>query len=203
MGQQLGSLCHELREELDWLQNKWAEFQQLFSSGAERIEVLNTVAPNFFWFLHKMMFEDAMLHVCRLTDPAETRVGRKSTARKNLTVMALPNSIPDPVFRDEVKAHVRESREKCESARQVRNRRLAHGDLESILHGNTGPKIVRSHIEEAIDSLRRLIWCVEEHYGYPPSALLRDPFGAQPLVAYLESAVRRECELRHDRLRSG
>src|ERR1700722_171104 len=85
MGQALGPLCYELREDIDWLQNKWAEFRELFGNGAERIDLLNTVACNFFGFLHKMMFEDAMLHLCRLTDPAETRihVGKKVVIRKN------------------------------------------------------------------------------------------------------------------------
>jgi len=192
MGQQLGSLCHELREDLDWLQSKWAEFQELFSKGDERIALLNTVAPNFFWFLHKIMFEDAMLHLCRLTDPPETRIhsGKKVVTRKNLTVMALSQAIPDRNFSNQVKARALESKAKCEFARQIRNRLLAHADMESVQRRNSGTPILCSHIEEALKSLRELIWFVEEHYGYPPSALLKDPFGAQSLVYYLERSVK-------------
>jgi hypothetical protein len=69
MGADLGTLCHELRNEVEWLQFKWSEFQELFEKGAQRIDLLNTVASKFFYFLHKLLFEDAMLHLCRLTDP--------------------------------------------------------------------------------------------------------------------------------------
>lgn len=193
MGPQLGPLCHELREDLDWLKNKWIEFQELFSKGEERIELLNRVAPNFFGFLHKMMFEDAMLHLCRLTDPPETRVHLASrvVVRKNLTVMALHKEISDPAFRDVVKTNAQMSRTKCEFARQVRNRLIAHSDMESIGRAGGGPQILTSHVEEALESLRALVWRVEEHYGYPPSLLLKDPFGANSLIFHLERAIRK------------
>jgi hypothetical protein len=86
MGPELGSLYHELEEEVDWLQQKWNEFRELFAKGAERIELLNTVAPNFFYMLHKLMFEDAMLHLCRLTDSSQTkvRVGKRVFGAKSL-----------------------------------------------------------------------------------------------------------------------
>ena len=193
MGSHLGPLCYELREEVDWLQNKWTEFNELFGSGEERIELLNSVASNFFYFLHKMMFEDAMLHLCRVTDPPETRVhvAGRIEIRKNLTVMALPKEISDLAFREQVRSRAQQSKTKCEFARRVRNRMLAHADLESLQQGASGPQIVRPQIDEALRSLRALIWFVEEHYGCPPSVLLKDPFGAQSLIFYLEEAARK------------
>lgn len=195
MGPELGSLCYELREQLDWLKHKWMELEQLFAKGAERIELLNTVAPNFFYMLHKLMLEDAMLHLCRITDPAETRtrLSKKFVTRKNLTVRGLPGAIPEMQFRDRVKTKVQEAHAKCEFARLPRNRLLAHADSEAIQYGSGGPPILRSHIEDAMKSLRDLIALVEEHYGLPPSALIVDPFGAQSLIAYLERAVHRSA----------
>jgi hypothetical protein len=51
MGPDLGSLCHDLRKEVDWLQDKWSMFRELFSRGSERLDLLNTVASNFFYSL--------------------------------------------------------------------------------------------------------------------------------------------------------
>src|ERR1700758_1844292 len=81
MGPDLGFLCFDLREEADWLQQKWDGFRELFGSGPDRIDLLNIVASNFFFTLHRFMFEDAMLHLCRLTDPAVThiRYGKKTS----------------------------------------------------------------------------------------------------------------------------
>ncbi len=72
MGSDLGQLCGELRDDVDWLRRKWSNFQELFGKGQERIDLLNRAASNFFYFLHRLFFEDAMLHLCRLSDPPKT-----------------------------------------------------------------------------------------------------------------------------------
>ena len=74
MDADLETLFKALERELDWLQGKWSEYQEIFGNGPSRREVLNTVASNFFYLLEQLLFQDAMLHLCRLTDPAQTRV---------------------------------------------------------------------------------------------------------------------------------
>src|ERR1700693_3758053 len=120
MGPELGSLCYELREQLDWLKHKWMELEQLFAKGAERIELLNTVAPNFFYILHKLMFEDAMLHLCRLTDSSQTkvRVEKRVETRNNLSVMALADLISDNALKKRVTAQAIQVKKNCKFARE-------------------------------------------------------------------------------------
>ena len=139
-----GRYTHELEQEVDWLQQKWNEFRELFAKGAERIELLNTVAPNFFYMLHKLMFEDAMLHLCRLTDSSQTkvRVGKRVETRNNLSVMALADLISDNALKKRVTAQAIQVKKNCKFAREPRNRRLAHADLESFRNGADGPKIL-------------------------------------------------------------
>ena len=109
MGSDLGDLCHELRNDLTWLQQKWSEFRELFGHGPERIELLNSVSSSFVYFLHVLMFEDAMLHLARLTDSSNT-FGRSD--RANLTVMRLPESISEPALKNHVEAAVELARKK-------------------------------------------------------------------------------------------
>ncbi len=47
-----------------------------------------------------------------------------------------------------------------------------------------------AEIEDALKSLRDLLWSIDEHYRIPPSLSIPDPWGAQSLIGYLESAVR-------------
>lgn len=192
MGPQLGFLYHELEEEVDWLQHKWNEFSELFVKEPKQIELLNTVASNFFYMLHKLMFEDALLHLCRLTDPAETkiRVGKRVDIRKNLTVMALADAISDSVLKAWVTARVLQIKKDCQFAREPRNRRLAHADLGSLVNNTAGPKILSMHVEDALKSMRDLLNSISQHYGYPPSLVIKDPFGAQSLIYYLETGAR-------------
>ncbi len=191
MGPDLGSLCHDLRKESDWLQDKWSMFQELFCTGPERLNLLNSVACNFFYCLHKLLFEDAMLHLCRLTDPAETkiRVGKKVTVRKNLTVMGLADAISDPGLKAKARTEAQRVKKSCEFARKLRNQRLAHTDLEAFRKGGTGVQVLNKHIVDALKSIRALLATIEQHYGRRPCASIADPWGAKALVWHLERAA--------------
>ena len=200
MGSELGPLCHELVGELDLLRQKWGEFQVLFEKGPERIELLKEVASQFFGFMHNLLYEDAIMHICRLTDPPATM------GHKNLTLMRLAESIPDPVLNAQVQNDAEEVRKKCEFARKLRDKRLAHTDLESLRNPSLSPlpNVTSKNIEEALRSMRALLYSVEQHYGLPPSLSFPDPWGATSLVHYLEVAVRaKENERQHWRELAG
>lgn len=185
MGSELGNLCHELDNELDSLQDRWNIFKELFQKGDERLYILNTVASNFFYIVQQLLYENAMLQLCRLTDPPET------FGRENLSIMRLAELISDLTMREYVQDKATQLRKSCEFARDWRNRRLAHTDL-STLRGlaSSLPGVTSSQIEEALNSLCSLLQSIEEHFGLPGSVSLADPWGARSLVYYLEQAVR-------------
>jgi hypothetical protein len=199
MGPDLGLFCSELQGDLAWLRHKWIEFQELFAKGPERMVLLNTVASNFFYFLRKLLFEDAMLHLSRLTDPPKT-AGRGGWA--NLTVLALDKMISDPVFRASVRAEEQQVRKACEFARRWRNKRLAHTDFVTLREGHaaTLPPVTTANIENAVKSVLGLLSSVEGHYGLLRSVQHPDPWGARSLVYYLQEATR-AVDSRHHLLR--
>jgi hypothetical protein len=192
MGSDLGCFFHDLQEEVDWLQQKWRGFHELFGKGSERIELLNAAASNFFFLLHRLMFEDAMLQLCRLTDPAVTRIriGGKTVVRQNLTIMGLAAKISDSTLRALIEKQVPEVKGDCKFARELRNHRLAHTDVESLRNPGLGPKIVAKNIDDALRSLRGLLRLVDNFYGHPPSAMVADPWGARSLIYHLENAMK-------------
>jgi hypothetical protein len=190
MGTDLGQLCYELEADFDWLRYKWSEFRQLFAKGQERIDFLNTVAPGFFSFLNRLMFEDAMLHLCRLTDPPKSF--NQATGPKNLTVMVLADLV-DPVLKTSVQTKTADARKTCEFARQWRNKRLAHTDLLTLRQGHslTLPSVNALDVDNALTSISNLLRTVDAHYGRStPTGFLPDPWGADSLLNYLEQAVR-------------
>jgi len=175
-----------LRDDFDWLRRKWSNFQELFGNGQERIDLLNTVASNFFYLLHRLFFEDAMLHLCRLTDPPRMR------DRETLTVMALTDTISDPALKASIETKMNKVREGCEFARKWRNRRLAHTDLVTLREGHVLalPSVDSANIETALKSIDDLLTLVEDRYGLPHVLLASDPWGAKPLIYHLEKAKR-------------
>jgi hypothetical protein len=190
MGPHLGELCGELQDDFDWLRSKWSEFRELFGKGEDRIDLLNLVASNFFFFLRRLLFEDAMLHLCRLTDPPKTRL--RAGDRENLTVMALAEMVADPSLKASVRTKTAQVRKDCEFARKWRNRRLAHTDLISLRQGHalTLPSVTSTNIETALKSIDAVLTQVSDHYGLPHFVLGRDPWGAKALVYYLDRAKR-------------
>ena len=185
MGADLGSLCYELRDDLDWLQYKWNEFVELFGKGPERLQLLNKVASNFFYFLEKLLYEDAMLHLCRLTDPPDNRY------QENLTLRRLARLIPDQEFSAQIEKGAEEVRQKCEFARKWRNKRLAHTDLMSVRNEGASPlpPVTSQDIEGALNCMHALLSSVEHRYRIPFAVLAHDPFAAMSLVSYLEKAM--------------
>jgi hypothetical protein len=65
------------------LRSQWVHFTTLFEGSDLKRELLETTAPTFFRDLNRLFIEHLVLHICRLTDSAQTM------GRKNLTVKFL------------------------------------------------------------------------------------------------------------------
>ena len=184
MGLEFARLFDELQDEYEWLHYKWSQFEEFFGQGPERIDLLNASASNFFYFLKKLLFEDAMLHLSRLTDPPA------SMGRTNLTIMRLPECIADPHFRAALQARVDTIKANCVFANSWRNKRLAHTDLSTARRECAAlPTVDANQIKSATESVRLLLASVDEHCGFPVIALLSDPWGATSLIHHLEQAI--------------
>jgi hypothetical protein len=66
-----------------FLRSQWGHFTTLFEGSDLKRELLQTTAPTFFGDLHALFVEHLVLHICRLTDGAQTM------GRENLTVKFL------------------------------------------------------------------------------------------------------------------
>jgi AbiU2 len=190
MGYDLGQLFHELEREFTRLSEKWSEFQELYEAGQKRIDLLNKVASNFFYFLHRWFFEDAMLHLSRLTDPPNI------LGNQNLSFARLADSIPDASLRDQVRKDADRVRMKCEFARNWRNKRLAHLDLATVRNECAVPlpDVANKDVRDALKSMHELLNVVRRHYGVPSLLTSSDPWGARSLVSHLEQAVRAQAD---------
>jgi hypothetical protein len=196
MGTELGSQFNELHNECAWLHLKWAEYVALFGEKTSRVDLLNASAAGFFALLESSLWDDVLLHICRLSD--EPEVGRRK--RQTLTVRRLPELV-DPKIRQRTRRLVSAAVKKREFARDWRNRRIAHRDLELALKEGAKPldDASRQSVQDAIGAIRAVLGAVEEHYrkqttGYEYVSHLGD---AVALLHVLRDGV----EARHQRLR--
>ena len=133
LGATLGPVFHALSDDIAWLHVKWAEFRELFGGSQERIDLLNSSAGLFFYILHDTLWDDALLHIARLTDPVEMR------GKRNLTIKALPELCGEPKLRARVIDLVEHAISASAFARDWRNRRIGHRDLPLALKDHTQP----------------------------------------------------------------
>lgn len=182
MDPRLQQLFRELDDDYWWLVHKWHEYRELYARGQERIDLLNSVASNFFYFLNKLFFEDAMLHLCRLTDPP------RSCGRDTLSVMRLAEEVTDPTLKVVVQSKAQDARNTCEFARDWRNQVIAHTDLQSLRTGQAVvlPQVKAPQIQDGMESVREVLEAIKTHYNLPHTLSMADPWGAKSLIGYLE-----------------
>jgi len=199
MPDSLGELYFALWNQLAWLHLKWNDFRALFAESQETIDLLNEAALDFFGNLQRMMWEDLLLHLCRLTDPV------KSAGKDTLTVRRISELIPDQQLKDQVASEAENARDKTQFARNWRNRRLAHRELPPLAGETPNPldPASRQHVEDALAALRQTMNTMAEHYlgaavGY--EHLIEALGGVASLLSCLKMGVEaRRAKL--DRLR--
>jgi hypothetical protein len=189
MGAPLGELHFALSNEVTWLHLKWKDYRTLFAHSQERIDLLNEAAPDFFGNLHRTLWEDVLLHLCRLTDPP------KSMGRDNLTILQLPLLIEDIGLHEQVKNFAALAAVKTQFARDRRNRRLAHLELPDFDVTDSKPLAAasRQHVEDALAAIREAMNCVEVHYQDSPVAYehsIEALGGVDSLLACLEKGLK-------------
>ena len=141
LGEKFGTIFHGVS--YDWANGlvRLNEYRALFDPA--NIEFINTFSGPFMGDVQQVFWRDLLLHITRLTDPSE------SGGKQNITVRRLPDFRDDPELRarfpdvcDDPKLRARvqsfaDTAEKnAESARDWRNQRISHSDLNLAIDPN-------------------------------------------------------------------
>jgi hypothetical protein len=200
LGPQLGPVFSELRDDLAWLQVKWGEYRELYGPSPERIDLLNSAAGLFFRILQDAIWEDTLLHLCRLTDPAV--MGSK----QNLSIQALPELCADAAVRETVRTLVGQALAATSFARDWRNRHIGHRDRALALGSGTRPlaPASRAQVSAAIGAIQRVLNEISERLLGSTMAddVITPPTGAEALLYVLRDGLKAHAE-RRERIRSG
>ena len=160
MGQDLGDVYSELWQQLARLHQTWGHFEEVFAVSSEAIEVLNSTAPNFFRTVQDTLWESVLLRIARLTDQSNT------AKKQNLSFMRLPQYVADAALLKDLCVSIQELSSAATFARDWRNRRLAHNDLDLSLSRAAEPLAPASsrHIEDVLASMAKSLNIISLHY---------------------------------------
>jgi hypothetical protein len=160
MGAELGELHFLLWKDLTWLHIEWQEYKELFGKSESRIALMNDTAPQFFVSLDRVLFQDIVLSLSRLSDPPGTG------GQQNLTLLRLPSLIRDAALRAQCNAALDDFSLKTQFARNWRHRRFAHRELDHATDAGAHPlaHASRVDIEAALTAARTAMNLLELHF---------------------------------------
>jgi hypothetical protein len=163
MNNQCRQLFDALKLEVTDLHLRWVIYRQLYASSEAAIDLLNRSGSNVFYLLQFLLLDDCSLRLSKLTDPPS------QGKFKNLSIKKLVDTLikSDSAFpRGEVLKLFERLKERCDKFRQLRNKRIAHSDLDHTLMIATTPLpgISREDIEKALESLSDILNAIEYHY---------------------------------------
>jgi hypothetical protein len=199
LGKDLGSIFHELWNEVASLYMKWEEYVELFGKAPSRIDLLNQSAPVFFKVVQDSLWENVLLHLARLTDPP------KSAGKNNLTLKCLP-SLVDIKIREKIIKQIAYAEEKTNFCRDWRNRHIAHRDLQLAIGEHAEPlkPANRANVKDALESIAKILNTISEYYTKSTISfhLIIGSGGAEGLLYVLDDGIRTDIE-RRKRIEAG
>lgn len=196
MGEPLGSVYSELWQEVAWIHQRWAHYVELFGTKPERIDLMNQAAPALFRTVQDTLFEAVLLHLARLTDPSKNVLSLRR-------VVKLTAGTP---IGKQVANLVQEAVAATEFARDWRNRKLAHRNLQLAL-GDRAQALApasRADIKAALKAVAEVLNAISAHYLDSTTGFYigRDGGDALGLLYTIRDGLRFE-EQRMKRLREG
>jgi hypothetical protein len=159
MGMELGEIFHRVWDQCASLHEKWDEYVTLFGTTPERVTLLNQAAPSFFCLVQRTLWNEILLHICRLTDSP------RSGGKDNLTVRRFPDLVNESI-RPMIVRLLGDIASKTEFARDWRNRQIAHLDF-ALARGQSAQPLMladRESVNRALSALVSLLNAVEGHY---------------------------------------
>ena len=188
LGPEFGSLYNLLYNEIIWLHYKWTEFEELYGIEESRIKIMNNTAPSFFSMIQKILWENIISGIARITGQQETE------GENNMTITAVPELINDQKLKESVEIKIKTILEKTNFCRDWRNRKIAHYDYDLSINSNAKPleKASKILVKEALNEITALIDLL--HGFYFKSTLILDQIqsnrGALSLLYTLDDGLK-------------
>jgi hypothetical protein len=149
---ELENLIDVMKTQVVQISLRWKTYCQLFMSGSAKVELLNKSASNVFGLVQRLMLDDTIMSVSKLTDPAIS--GRYQNASVH-NLIEKASAYLSATTRDEVNALVKNLMDHVKNARIHRDKFLAHSDL--TLAASALPQVGYGDLESAMSSLQEIL----------------------------------------------
>lgn len=164
------------------------EFNIIYTDNQLQNDLLDEVAPNFFWELNKMYFDKFFLSISRMLDPS------KQGNFENLSLNQLIEIAKQTNYSNiiELQNSIQQIKTDSSDILTLRSKFIAHRDLDHSVNQD----LITNPIE--FEKLKDILWCmascinkIQIHLGIEPTSFMwfRDLFGASALLKCLRHAM--------------
>ena len=160
-----GELAHWLWSDIAHLHMNWSNYRRLFGTDQTTIDLLNAIASSYFSMTERVLRQDTIMRICRITDPAfSDRAHKQPNASLPQLLLQTSESLPANVV-TELDTSLHSLDELSDPIRALRNKRFAHSDAnEVLLRAEPLPGISRLQVENVLDGIRQTFAIFEQHY---------------------------------------
>ena len=179
MDEKLKPIFEKLGDEVTELYYRWSIYEEVYAGDATQTELLNRNGSNFFYYVQHLMLDNVALALSKLTDPS------KQFKNENLSLRQIYDYVKaseEEELTSNIRVKFDEISKACEKFRELRNKRIAHGDLDHAMRNAEKPLpgISRDDVKKALSLLSEYMNMVDLHYnnnqtGY---SLTKGPYGA-------------------------
>ena len=179
------AICH--------LNLSMAAYSQLYSSK-EVLEILNSSARRFFSLLQSWLPWTIYLQIGRLTDPAQS--GTRSGLRSNASFVGFVKVLRDAgetAAADALDKDYKALEPDVQKIRNIRNRMLAHADLQTVLRKESPlPDISHEELEALVDKIGKTYNRIDARFRGKQTNFegMGTSTGVDALTAFLERGVK-------------
>lgn len=162
-----GELAHYLSDQITFLHIKWKEYREIYGKEPETIELVNEVAPYFFWMYERILRHDVISTISRMLDPAYSGRGKnRQNASFEKLIHDLEHHIEDESLVVEWKNDLQKLKKASKEVLKIRNKILSHNDFD--VHVTHSPEIIagisRKNIEDTLEAIRSLMNKILFHF---------------------------------------
>ncbi len=161
---------------------RWKIYCELFDSGEDSITLLNSSGASVFGLLQRLLLDDTILCLSRLTDPASSGKDKDNASFQYLIDLA--RSTLDASIIAEIDIKLNQLDQHVKNIRAYRMKALAHADLKHATKAVVLPNIRYDELEVAMQLCRDLMLKLgtKDIYRTGYSAII--PFGEGPATLF-------------------
>lgn len=161
-----GKLAYHFFNEISFLHDKWNEYLFMYDVEQETIDILNSIAPYFFFLHQRMLKHDIIISISRLLDKAHT--GRDKSQRNASFARIIEDLSPhvDNNIITEWKADLKRVNANSRNIKKMRDKFISHSDYDLHIDKESEkiPNISKEDIDQVLEQIRELANKIEFHF---------------------------------------